>query len=519
MAEIRTIEGKEVIDYMARDYDSILESMKSLIPRKLPEWTDYNSEADFGNVLLQLFAYMGDILSYYQDRIANESFLGTAQSRRSIIHHLRLIGYKLSTAAPASTELQLTFTVPVEKKGTVVISQGDAFATKSQKERASVRFEYTREAPITIDLATLTPDPDGKNKSYEGTFPIEEGRMIKEEFLGASDGAPNQRFTLAHSPLILRSQIQNVNKDILLITRNGTIIEEWRLQENLAFSREELKDFAIEIDEDDRATIVFGDGFLGKIPAKGANIIATYRVGGGLAGNVSKDSIQTIVNAPQLAEIGAKITNPEQATGGAEKESIDHAVSHAPGVFRTLKRAVTKEDYEALALDFKGVGKVRAEAAGWNTVSLFIAPENGGQISDMLRANLLAYFENLRPVTTLIEINDVTYVKIYVAAKVGIDRYYDQKNMIEKVKSAAGELLAFRNVDFKMPVYLSKFYEAIQEIEGVSYVTISEFRSEREERAIETDGKIILGANEIPIPPDETGYEGGIKVDIVQVQK
>ncbi|NIN94975.1 MAG: t4-like baseplate wedge, partial [Anaerolineae bacterium] len=59
-------------------YDSLLRSMWELIPEKLPEWTDYESEADFGNVLLQLFAHMGDILSYYQDRVANESFLGTA---------------------------------------------------------------------------------------------------------------------------------------------------------------------------------------------------------------------------------------------------------------------------------------------------------------------------------------------------------------------------------------------------------------------------------------------------------
>ena len=54
----------------------------------------FTNEADFGNVLLQLFAHMGDILSYYQDRVANESFLGTARTRRSVIEHLRLIGYQ-----------------------------------------------------------------------------------------------------------------------------------------------------------------------------------------------------------------------------------------------------------------------------------------------------------------------------------------------------------------------------------------------------------------------------------------
>lgn len=166
MADIKKVNGQPVINYMARDYDSLLRSMRELIPEKLPEWTDYESEADFGNVLLQLFAHMGDILSYYQDRVANESFLGTAQTRRSIIHHLRLIGYKLATAAPASTKLNLF--VPADYDGEITISKGDAFATKSQKDKPSVRFEYTRETPLIIDCKALPVDPADPNKKYHG---------------------------------------------------------------------------------------------------------------------------------------------------------------------------------------------------------------------------------------------------------------------------------------------------------------------------------------------------------------
>src|SRR5262245_39738052 len=151
MAELTQANGRTIIDYMARDAESFLQSMRALIPEKLPEWTDFASEADFGNVLLELFAHMGDILSYYQDRVANESFLGTAQERRSIIQHLRLIGYTLSTAAPASTTLTLSF--PPDVTGPVTISRGHAFATKGQRDKPSVRFEYVREEPLTIDLA------------------------------------------------------------------------------------------------------------------------------------------------------------------------------------------------------------------------------------------------------------------------------------------------------------------------------------------------------------------------------
>ena len=106
---------------------------------------------------------MGDILSYYQDRVANESFLGTAQERRSVIQHLRLIGYTLSTAAPASATL--TLSVPATATDLITIRRGDAFATKGQRDKPSVRFEYTREQPLTIDCARALPiDPADQQK-------------------------------------------------------------------------------------------------------------------------------------------------------------------------------------------------------------------------------------------------------------------------------------------------------------------------------------------------------------------
>lgn len=518
MAEIKKVNGQTIIDYMARDYDSLLRSMRDLIPTKLPEWTEYADEADFGNVLLQLFAHMGDILSYYQDRVANESLLGTAQTRRSVINHLRLIGYKLATAAPAST--LLTLAVPATCNEVVTIARGDAFATKSQKDKPSVRFEYTRETPLTIDCSALPVDTP-TNKKYFAGIPVEAGRLVKDELLGTSDGTPNQRFSLARPGLILRSlgQGQQINKDLIVTTRLGAggVPEEWRLQESLAFSRAGQQDFVVEIDENDQAAVMFGDGAFGAIPAAGAQVQATYRVGGGTSGNVRAGSIQTIVGAPQLALLGAQVTNPQPATGGAERESIEHAVMHAPSVFRSLKRAVTAGDYEALALDFNGVGKVRAQATSWNIVTLFIAPEGGGQVSDVLEANLLAYFEDKRPISTIIEIADVDYVNIYVTAEVGVNSYYARSDITEKVQASAGGLLAFDQVDFGQIVYLSKFYEAIEAIDGVAFANISEFRREGQPPPpVESKGKIELNASEVPKIPDDPDYAGGVKVVILE---
>src|SRR6266436_9514050 len=106
MATVNQVGNRQVINYLARDYASFRQALLDLIPSKLPEWSD-RSEADFGVVLIELFAYMADILSYYQDRIANEAFLETAQERRSVINHLRLIGYEMAPAAPATVKLSV----------------------------------------------------------------------------------------------------------------------------------------------------------------------------------------------------------------------------------------------------------------------------------------------------------------------------------------------------------------------------------------------------------------------------
>jgi len=80
------------IDYTSRDYTSIISDLLTLIPSYLPEWTD-RSPGDFGIVLLELFAYVGDILNYYSDRIANEAFIATAQQRQSILNLAALLDY------------------------------------------------------------------------------------------------------------------------------------------------------------------------------------------------------------------------------------------------------------------------------------------------------------------------------------------------------------------------------------------------------------------------------------------
>ncbi|HET6393383.1 MAG TPA: baseplate J/gp47 family protein [Blastococcus sp.] len=502
-------EPRPTTDYLARDAKSLLAAMRELIPRTLPEWTDNANEADFGNVLLELFAHMGDILSYYQDRVADESYLGTARTRRSVIDHLRLIGYRLGTAAPAAARLSLS--VPSGVTGTVTVQKGDAFATRSSRERPSVRFEYTGETALTHTFDG-EPGQDGRQTT---DIPVEEGRLFSDELLGVADGRPDQRYPVIHPRVIRRPPgLQQVGgPDVVLVTRLAGVTEPWELQDTLAFSGGDAHHFVLEIDENDQATVVFGDDVFGAAPPTGAEIRATYRTGGGQLGNVPARAIVTIVNAPALALLGAKVTNPDAATGGADRESIEHAVEHAPAVFRSLGRAVTAADYEALARSFKGVGKVKAMPGGWNRVRLLVAPAGGGKVSDVLEVGLIGFLEDKRMLGDVVEVEDVAYVAIRASAQIGVASYYVDSEVKAAVRRAAAGLLAFDVVDFGQPVYLSAFYERIADVPGVEFVNITEFcRADRPAPAIEPSGRILLEPQELPVVPAEADYADGLRI-------
>jgi hypothetical protein len=63
---------------------------------------------DFAIALLDAWALVADILTFYQERIANEGYLRTAVERRSILELARLIGYRARPAISASVYLAYT---------------------------------------------------------------------------------------------------------------------------------------------------------------------------------------------------------------------------------------------------------------------------------------------------------------------------------------------------------------------------------------------------------------------------
>ena len=92
------------VDYTGRDYYSLREDLITRIQDRVPDWTA-TDPADFGVALVEAFAYMGDLVSYYIDRTANEAFLQTAVQRSSLLNIAQTYGYVPAGYRQATTIL------------------------------------------------------------------------------------------------------------------------------------------------------------------------------------------------------------------------------------------------------------------------------------------------------------------------------------------------------------------------------------------------------------------------------
>ena len=88
------------INYLAKDYGSFKTLILNRLQQLAPNWTGA-SEADIGVVLAELIAYVGDQLSYRQDAVTTEAYIGTARSRISLRRHARLVDYRISEGCNA----------------------------------------------------------------------------------------------------------------------------------------------------------------------------------------------------------------------------------------------------------------------------------------------------------------------------------------------------------------------------------------------------------------------------------
>ena len=453
------------LDYTSRDYYSIREQLIARIQERIPDWAASNP-SDFGVALVEAFAYMGDVMSYYIDRNVNESFIATATQRESVVNIAQAYGYIPSGYRQSIVTLTFTNSSETEvvtvPSGTVVT--GDVIAGDTVNT-----VYFTTDSNVVLDPAI---------DNGIGTMTAKEGRSVTlvsdyansfGELVGTSDGLPNQSFVLGESPA--------VDGSLSVYVQGGSAYSKWRQVQHLIDANPYDQVFTVTSDADSNLYVNFGDGVSGAIPVNFSEIRVLYTVGGGVIGNVSTGLLNTLDYVPGYStndlialESIVSVTNDEVALGGSDPETLSQIRYAAPLTLRANTRAITLEDFNSLALGVTNCGKANATSSIWTSVTMYVAPSRNSGDSDLqpgldeaqattseyttLAADVLDYVSPRTMIGTTLTIQPPTYVDIVVTVQYAKQPQYTETEVEASIKSVLTTDYGYVNNSFAQTIYV-----------------------------------------------------------------
>lgn len=622
--------AEPVIDYLSRDYAGLRQLLLDRLSVISPAWTDRNA-ADVGVTLVEIFAYLGDLLAAAQDAVSAEAYLGTARRRVSVARHARMLDYPMHQGAAARCWLVLTVDddvsagfarrsgcPPAGEPAPAMIAAGHqvrssdgglVFHTLYPVTPAAARNaidiyawgqrrcclpcgataatlvgtaaglglragdvlvleevygetlgdlpDVTHRWPVRLTSATDATDPLTGTAVVEVSWHPEDalpfalrvwrfprGRcegdvgaaVARGNVVLAGHGEPvteeplipavvpvtgryrpalgrrrlafavpytDDRTVPAARALVVDPQLAVA--DLIRVTDGR---DDWAPQRDLLGSDRFAAEFVVEPDDDGTVRLRFGDDVCGRRPAPGADrrFVASYRVGGGVAGNAGRD----VLTVPEPPIPGVWVRNPMPAVGGAEPEPVEQVRQFAPQAFRVQQRAVTDDDYATAAKRDPRVQRAvatRRWTGSWYTEYVTVDRTGGTGLDAVLRRELAARLDRYRMAGTDVEVRSPVYVPIEIVLSVcvapGYFRGTVRRALVERFadRDLPGGLRGFfhpDNVTFAQPVYLSAVVAEAMSVAGVARVDVDRFgrlgRPADDDRAA---GLIALGALEV----------------------
>lgn len=397
------------VDYTAKDFDAIRTRLFQLIRSVFPEWTD-DSVANFGNLLVELFAHVGDVLLFYLDNHARESRIVTARLRKSLLGLAKLVGYQPAGATAATVDVVLTFDPP--PVGVLTVPAGD----RAQTAEVTAPIFYQFLLDLEVQPGQVTAEATLENSAFAAPAVV------------GSTGLPNQSFLLPEAPYLDgSSQVSDAGAGPYDPVGEP---DGWREVDNFLASTSTDRHYTLTVDQNDRATPRFGNGVNGRVPS--GNVTVAYKTGGGAGGRVEALALSKMERATYEDSLGnvvrVSVTNPEPSSGGTPRETNAQIAVNAPEALRVLRRSVAREDYEIVAQGVPGVARALMvtsnEYAGVleNEGLLLLATDDGGAPSGALLAQVAGQFESggpfPKPNTFHLVVQAAPYLTVDVTATV-----------------------------------------------------------------------------------------------------
>ncbi len=423
-----------------RRFEDLIAEAWRRIAEICPAWTDH-SPSDPGGALLDVFAYLTEIMIYRLNRIPDKAY----------VEFLRLIGVKLH--APSAARAILRFTFSQKQDHPVEIPRG----TRVTTERSDAGTE-----PVIFSTAETVAIEVGDTDVEVPAYHCE---LVQSELAGIGSGLPGQSVTVNRPPIVapnrdgfdlvvgVEAEASELNIQTPALRLGSKVYRIWREVDNFTNLANERHVYVVDRlsgvitfapalrQEEEPGLLEEEPTMLANPPPAGREIRLSYRQGGGIEGNVAAHTLTVLKDS--IA--GVQVTNPGPAQGGRSAETLQNALVRGPQALHSLQRAVTAGDFELLAVHSSGAverAKAFTRASLWahaipGTVEILLVPHipekqrKEGKIplgilteneSESVRTKILTDLERKRPIGTTCLVNWARYKPVQVKARVIVHR-------------------------------------------------------------------------------------------------
>ena len=440
-----------------RSYQQIKAKLvESLMGLKDPQGqkliTDY-SEGNILIIILSLFAAIAEVLHYYVDNMARETFLSTARRYDSVVKHGALVDYHARAAIAATVDVILSRSITGNSIGAkLTIPQGTLFTDSSGNSWLSARDVIWHSNVTTCKVPIIQHERYTASALNNMVIPTGDRVILN---LGT---LPNGKY---------------YEQGSMSLQIGG---ETWVLVDTFAKSKPTDKHFMVSVDEALNPYIMFGDGTFGKKPAAGAKITnVVFYLTNGTQGNVKSNTITSVPSVISSSITDATVSNAYDAGGGSNYENFTMLKEHIPLSVKTLGVAITKEDFESLAMLVDGVNKAKADYECGRKLTIYISPDGGAVASSELINRVYNLLSQRAPMTTWLKVKSAGKVQIILEMDVTGKKSYKTAEIQTQILTALYNAHSPEQAQIGGSVRVSDIYALIDNLSTVDYLHLTKF--------------------------------------------
>jgi hypothetical protein len=459
-------------NYTNQEFYGLKTRIVELIRQRFPEdFTDF-VESSLGIMLIEVWAFIGDMLSFKIDQLANEVFIDTVREVDNAFRLANLIGFKpqppIASTAMFIASINQIFTTDVIIPSPLIIQ----YPGPDNQPRQYELFPADSDNNPILDQDVRIAAGTASNSSLVGV----EGTTVSQQVTAI--GGANQFIQLDQFPVLWNSIRVNVD---------GV---EWDAVEYFTDSQER-REFRVEYSSSYQAFVIFGNQSAGLMPNSGSRIETTYRIGGGTSGNVVTGALSASTNVPQQGATSVIVVNFQNYTrgsGGYNGDTIDDVKRKLPAYVRTQGRCVTGLDYKTYCDQFatpyagqvgKSTAVLRNAGCAGNVVDLYVLAREGRDDLALpgsdLKAALTTSLNRVKMFTDFLCLRDGVIVAVDVYLDLVLDRVYRkfEEEIRAKVINRVNAFFSLNAWEYGQTLRSTDLIKAISDVPEISQINVT----------------------------------------------